>query len=43
MLTIFGVKYINKDDVTHLLDILQKDYDVNTDWDGTRYLGLTLN
>jgi hypothetical protein len=39
----FGVKYINKDDVTHLLDILQKDYDVDTDWDGTRYLGLTLD
>ena len=32
----FGVKCINKDDVTHLLDILQKDYDVDTDWDGTR-------
>jgi hypothetical protein len=39
----FGVKYINKDDVTHLLDVLQKDYEVDTDWEVTRYLGLTLN
>jgi hypothetical protein len=39
----FGVKYINKDDVTHLLDVLQKDYETDTDWEGTRYLGLTLD
>jgi len=38
----FGVKYINKDDVTHLLAALQKDYDIDTDWEGTRCLGLTL-
>jgi len=39
----FGVKCINKDDVTHLLAALQKDYEVDTDWEGTRYLGLTLD
>ena len=39
----FGVKYINKDDVTHLLTALQKDYDLDTDWEGTRYLGLMLD
>jgi hypothetical protein len=39
----FGVKYINKDDVTHLLAALQKDYDVDANWEGTRYLGLTLD
>ncbi len=39
----FGVKYTNKDDVTHLLDVLQKEYKVDTDWEGTKYLGLTLN
>jgi hypothetical protein len=39
----FGVKYINKDDVTHLLAALQKDYDVHTDLEGTRYLGITLD
>ncbi len=39
----FGVKYINKDDVHHLLEILKKDYTCDTDWEGTRYLGLTLD
>jgi hypothetical protein len=39
----FGVKYINKDDVEHLLEALKKDYACNTDCDGTRYLGLSLN
>ena len=27
----YGVKYINKDDITHFLDALQKDYEVDTD------------
>jgi hypothetical protein len=39
----FGVKYINKDDVDHLLEVLKKDYTCDTDWDGTRYLGLSLD
>jgi hypothetical protein len=39
----FGVKYINKDDVEHLISVLQQDYEVDTDWDGTQYLGLTLD
>jgi hypothetical protein len=39
----FGVKYINKEDVEHLLAVLRKDYELDTDWDGTRYLGLTLD
>ncbi len=39
----FGVKYINKDDVHHLLNVLKKDYICDTDWEGTRYLGLTLD
>jgi hypothetical protein len=39
----FGVKYINKDDIEHLLEVLKKDYTCNTDWEGTRYLGLTLD
>jgi hypothetical protein len=39
----FGVKYINKADAKHLLAVLKNDYECDTDWDGTRYLGLTLN
>jgi hypothetical protein len=39
----FGVKYINKADVEHLMSVLKQDYKVETDWEGTRYLGLTLD
>ena len=39
----FGVKYINKTDVEHLLSVLKKNDEVDTDRDGTRYLGLTLD
>ena len=39
----FGVKYINKDDVEHLISSLSQDYTIDTDWEGMRYLGITLN
>ena len=39
----FGVKYINKADAEHLLAVLKQDYECDTDWDGTRYLGLTID
>ena len=39
----FGVKYINKAGVEHLLSVLKEKYEVDTDWDGTRYLGLSLD
>ncbi len=39
----FGVKYINKDNVGHLISNLSQDYTINTDWEGMRYLGLTLD
>jgi hypothetical protein len=39
----FGVKYINKDDVEHLISSLSQDYTINTDWEGMRYLGITLD
>ena len=39
----FGVKYINKADVEHLMSVLKEDYEIDTDWEGTRYLGLTLD
>jgi hypothetical protein len=37
------VKYINKTKVNHLTSVLSQDYKIDTDWDGTRYLGLTLD
>ena len=39
----FGVKYINKEDVEHLISVLKQDYEIDMDWEGTRYLGLTLD
>ena len=39
----FGLKYINKTDVNHLISMLSQDYKIIMDWDGTQYLGLTLD
>jgi hypothetical protein len=39
----FGVKYVNKDNVGHLMSSLSQDYTINTNWKGARYLGLTLD
>ena len=39
----FGVKYINKTDVNHLIQTLKQDYEIEEDWEGTRYLGVTLD
>jgi len=38
----FGVKYINKTDINHLIQALKQDYKIEEDWEGTRYLGNTL-
>ncbi|KAG7366876.1 hypothetical protein IV203_029546 [Nitzschia inconspicua] len=38
----FGVKYVNQDDVDYLLATLRQRYECKTDWEGTRYCGLTL-
>jgi len=37
------VKHINKDDVEHLASVLRQDYEIDIDWEGTRYLGLTID
>jgi hypothetical protein len=37
------VQYINKADVDHLASVLSQDNKIDMDWDGTRYLGLTLD
>jgi hypothetical protein len=38
----FGVKYTGTEHAHHLIDTLQALYTITIDWDGTRYLGLTL-
>ncbi len=39
----FGMKYINKNGVHHLTSVLRQDYKIDTNWEGTQYLRLTLN
>ena len=38
----FGVKYVNKTDVEHLLESLQGTYKLTADWTGNLYCGITL-
>jgi hypothetical protein len=38
----FGVKYIGKEHVHHLIHTLNKDYTILADWDGILYCGITL-
>ena len=39
----FGVKYIGKEHVMHLIKSLKEHYEVEEDWEGHRYLGITLD
>ena len=39
----FGVKYVGKQNADHLVSVLQEHYAIDIDWDGTRYIGLTLD
>ena len=39
----FGVKYVGKEHAQHLKNTLEENYTVTTEWDGTRYIGITLD
>lgn len=39
----FGVKYTNIGDANHLINALEKFYEITIDWTGSKYIGLTLN
>jgi hypothetical protein len=39
----FGMKYVNKDNVNHLIQCLKKKFEVTKDWDGNLYCGIKLN
>jgi hypothetical protein len=39
----FGVKYIGKEHVMHLIRELKEHYEVKEDWEGTWYLGITID
>ena len=40
---VFGVKYVEKEHALHLKQKLEENYKVATEWDGTRYIGITLD
>ena len=39
----FGVKYVGKEHAMHLKQTLEENYTVTTEWDGRRYIGITLD
>jgi hypothetical protein len=39
----FGVKYVNKDNVNHLIKCLKQKYKLTKDWGGNLYCGIKLN
>ena len=39
----FGVKYFSKIDANHLINALQKNNNITSDWTGYLYCGLTLH
>jgi hypothetical protein len=38
----FGVKYTDVEDAKHLINALEKHYEISIDWTGSKYIGLTL-
>ena len=38
----FGVKYVGEEHAKHLLQTLNKTYKTSSEWEGKRYIGLTL-
>ena len=39
----FGVKYVGEEHAFHLKKTLEEDYAVTTEWNGSRYIGITLD
>jgi hypothetical protein len=39
----FGVQYFNKEDEGHLISSIEANYLVNTDWTGSKYIGIDLD
>jgi hypothetical protein len=38
----FAIKYTKQEDAEHLINAIQKDYNITIDWDATKYIGLTI-
>ena len=39
----FGVKYVGREHAEHLISVLQENYEIETDWEGSKYIGMTLD
>jgi hypothetical protein len=39
----FGVQYFNKEDADHLINSIEANYPVKTDWTGSKYIGIGLD
>ena len=39
----FGVKYVERKHAEHLMNTLKEDYTISQDWEGTQYIGLTID
>ena len=39
----FGVKYEGEEHAKHLVSVLEEHHDTTTDWNGSKYIGLTLD
>ena len=39
----FGVKYVGEEHANHLIQALSENYVLDTDWDGKKYVGITLD
>jgi hypothetical protein len=38
----FGVKYVGREDAAHLMECIQKNYNISSEWKGSAYCGLAL-
>ncbi len=38
----FGIEYLGREQVMHLISILKEHYEISEDWKGTKFIGLTL-
>ena len=39
----FGIKYVGKENATHLIETLKEYYTISEDWGGNKYVGLTID
>jgi hypothetical protein len=39
----FGIKYVGKQHAQHLISVLKEHYEIEEDWSGSKYIGLTID